>query len=317
MKTKTYYQNSNQIFPTKGIKSKNKSSSKSIEEELRLKKINQAVDLLKFENFCRKEKAIKTIKVKPTDYIFGFNLGDSLRFSENAKLFKPLLKYNSFISYGKTQKLKFRLKKNKKYEIIFLKVDGTVLKEIITNCESTNLQDFIKISALSYTASLNLKVMDRIQKLKETKKESLSEMEIIGHIYILVSLIIKQYLREQKQSEIKTSCLRNWEMSELKKISKEIRENPEKPYTVSGISKKTGVSIPRLQEGFKEMHGMTIAIFIREMRLQKAEQLIRKSNYNISEIVYSIGLTSRSYFSRIFKEKYNCSPSNYQEKHAS
>lgn len=34
---------------------------------------------------------------------------------------------------------------------------------------------------------------------------------------------------------------------------------------------------------------------------------------NISEIVYSIGLTSRSYFSKIFKEKYNCSPKYYQE----
>ena len=316
MKTQIYFQNSKPILSKELTKTKTKPLQNS-EEELLLKKINHAVDLLEFENFCRETKIIETLKINPEDYIFGFNLGNTLRFSENNKLFKPLLKYNSFISYGKTRKLKFKLKKNKKYEIIFLKVDGKALKELITNCQSNNLQDFIKIPELSYTTTLNLKVIDRIQKLKETKEKSLSEMEIIGHIYILVSLIIKQYLREQTQAEIKKSCLRNWEMTALKKISKEIRKNPEKSYTVSGISKKTGVSIPRLQEGFKEMHGMTIAIFIREMRLQKAEQLIRKSNYNISEVVYSIGLTSRSYFSRIFKEKYNCSPSNYQEKYVS
>lgn len=60
------------------------------------------------------------------------------------------------------------------------------------------------------------------------------------------------------------------------------------------------------------MHGLTVSLFIREARLQKAEQLIRKFDYSISEIVYSIGLNSRSYFSRIFKDRYDISPSEYQ-----
>src|SRR5699024_10987297 len=275
MKTQTYFQNSSSTLSTNFKKAKEKIPN--LEEEILFRKINYAVDLLNFEYFCRKDHAIKTIEFASDDYIFGFNLGNSLRISEKNKSFRPLMKYNSFISYEKTQKIKLKLKKNKKYEILLLKVNGKVLKEIIENCQSENLQDFIKIPELSYTANLNLKIIDRIQRLNESQEKSLSEMEIVGHIYIVVSLLIKQFLREQNRSEIKTSSLRNWEIEELEKISKEIRKNPEVAYTVSGISKKTGVSIPRLQEGFKEMHGMTVAIFIREMRLKKAEQLIRKS----------------------------------------
>ncbi len=105
---------------------------------------------------------------------------------------------------------------------------------------------------------------------------------------------------------------KEWEVGELLRVSKKIRENPGENYSVIGISKATGIGEPRLQAGFKEMHGLTVALYIKEMRLQKAEQLIRKTTLNISEIVYKIGLSSRSYFSRIFKQKYRCSPSDYK-----
>jgi len=36
------------------------------------------------------------------------------------------------------------------------------------------------------------------------------------------------------------------------------------------------------------------------------------SDLNISQIVYSIGFTSRSYFTKIFKEKYVLAPNEYK-----
>jgi AraC family transcriptional regulator, transcriptional activator for feuABC-ybbA operon len=68
----------------------------------------------------------------------------------------------------------------------------------------------------------------------------------------------------------------------------------------------------KLQEGFKMLHDRTVSDFIRNVRLEKAEELISHSDLNISEIVYSIGFTSRSYFAKIFKEKFHCSPKTYQ-----
>ncbi|MCB0387243.1 MAG: helix-turn-helix transcriptional regulator, partial [Winogradskyella sp.] len=73
-----------------------------------------------------------------------------------------------------------------------------------------------------------------------------------------------------------------------------------------------GLSPSKLQEGFKLMHGHTVTEYIREVRIKKAEELIKNTDMNISEVVYTIGLTSRSYFSKIFKEKYNCSPKDYK-----
>ncbi|WP_369993860.1 helix-turn-helix domain-containing protein [Winogradskyella sp.] len=44
-------------------------------------------------------------------------------------------------------------------------------------------------------------------------------------------------------------------------------------------------------------------------RLDKAAQLIQETDYNVSELVYSIGFSSRSYFSKIFKQRFGVLPS--------
>jgi AraC-like DNA-binding protein len=53
------------------------------------------------------------------------------------------------------------------------------------------------------------------------------------------------------------------------------------------------------------------------VRVEKGEELIKTSDMNISQIVYSVGFSSRSYFSKIFRQKYNCSPKEYKEKQQS
>ena len=90
-----------------------------------------------------------------------------------------------------------------------------------------------------------------------------------------------------------------------------IKRKPEFPYTVTDLSKEYGLSPTKLQEGFKVMEGTTVTNFIRNERLILAEELIQTSDMNISEIVYSIGFTSRSYFSKIFRNKFNCTPKAY------
>lgn len=107
------------------------------------------------------------------------------------------------------------------------------------------------------------------------------------------------------------TCLTTSQIEEIKKITRFIKKFPEEQFTIRFLTKKTGLSPNKLQEGFKILYNMTVNDFITCTRIEKAEYLIRTSELNISEIVYSIGFSSRSYFSKIFKEKYNCSPRDY------
>ena len=48
---------------------------------------------------------------------------------------------------------------------------------------------------------------------------------------------------------------------------------------------------------------------IRDVRLSEAYYLLKESFGNVSEVAYAVGFNSIAYFSRCFKEEFNCSPS--------
>lgn len=56
------------------------------------------------------------------------------------------------------------------------------------------------------------------------------------------------------------------------------------------------------------------SIFIRNIRLQKAAQLILEENLSIAEIAERVGFSSSSYLSKCFQEMYGCRPTEYAQK---
>jgi AraC-like DNA-binding protein len=45
------------------------------------------------------------------------------------------------------------------------------------------------------------------------------------------------------------------------------------------------------------------------VRLQKAKQLLQNKEFNVAEVSYKVGFTDPSYFSRVFKDEFDCTPS--------
>lgn len=77
------------------------------------------------------------------------------------------------------------------------------------------------------------------------------------------------------------------------------------------IQKELGISRTRLFSEVKQASGVTLSHYIRTKRLTEAARLLATSDMSIADIAYSVGIESHSYFTRIFKEEYGCSPTEY------
>jgi AraC-like DNA-binding protein len=53
---------------------------------------------------------------------------------------------------------------------------------------------------------------------------------------------------------------------------------------------------------------------IRNYRLKKASLLLRNKEGNISEIMYDLGFSNLSYFSKCFRSEFGLTPKDYQQK---
>ena len=84
--------------------------------------------------------------------------------------------------------------------------------------------------------------------------------------------------------------------------------------SVEELSKELGMSRVHLYKKLLAITGKTPIEFIRIIRLQRAAQLLRGSQQNISEIAYQVGFNNPKYFSRYFKEEFGILPSAFQYK---
>lgn len=59
--------------------------------------------------------------------------------------------------------------------------------------------------------------------------------------------------------------------------------------------------------------GLSPNLLLKEFRLEKAKELMKKQFYSISQITFDSGFTSPSYFTKCFKKKYGLLPMSYIE----
>ena len=62
----------------------------------------------------------------------------------------------------------------------------------------------------------------------------------------------------------------------------------------------------------KKFTGKTFKELLQAKRLARAVYLLENTQFPVSQIIYSVGYENTSYFHKIFKEKYGCTPSNYR-----
>jgi len=77
------------------------------------------------------------------------------------------------------------------------------------------------------------------------------------------------------------------------------------------LSREIGMSRVHLFRKLKKITGQSPSDFIRNIRLQKAAQLLDGKKGFIKEIAFEVGFTSLSYFSKCFHEFYGMKPSEY------
>lgn len=70
-----------------------------------------------------------------------------------------------------------------------------------------------------------------------------------------------------------------------------------------------GIGRTKINTLLKEELGLTFNVYINQLRLVEAARLLsEKEEATVAEIAYSVGYNSVSYFNRLFKQEYGCTP---------
>ncbi len=79
-------------------------------------------------------------------------------------------------------------------------------------------------------------------------------------------------------------------------------------FGVSELAHETGMSRSNLLRKIQKHAKVSASQFIRQVRLQRAMELLKQNTLNVSEVCYEVGFSSTSYFIKCFREFYGYPP---------
>lgn len=77
------------------------------------------------------------------------------------------------------------------------------------------------------------------------------------------------------------------------------------------LSQELGLSKAQVYRKIKSLTGMSPNELIREMRLRRALNALKKNDKNVAEIAYEFGFNSPTYFTRVFRKRYDVLPTAF------
>ncbi|WP_300437299.1 AraC family transcriptional regulator [Christiangramia sp.] len=177
-------------------------------------------------------------------------------------------------------------------------------------------KDVLAKEAFYHKGYYSLEIADIFQQIEDFEgKEAFRKI-------FLESIVQQMLLQEVTQFDIEVSgenakvLLKKHEIKAIEEANLIIMNEIANLPTIKEISYRVGLNSNKLQDGFRRMYQTTVNGHVKDKRLEMSKKLLSTSNLTIAEISDQIGITSKSYFSKIFKETYKMSPNEFRKKNS-
>jgi DNA-binding response OmpR family regulator len=203
-------------------------------------------------------------------------------------------------------------------DVMMPEMDGfTMLRMIKTNMNISH------IPVVMLTSKSD--VANRLEGLERGADAFLAKPFDMDELHVVINNLISKNLRlkgkysgtqQQKDKVVETNVKGNDEIL-MERIMKAINEHlSDSDFNVEMLTKEVGISRAQLHRKMKEMTGLPISEFIRNIRLEQAVRLLKEQKINVTQVAYTVGFSNLAHFSTVFRKQFGVSPTEYIEQNS-
>ena len=197
-------------------------------------------------------------------------------------------------------------------DMMMPKMDGNELVRILKNDEKTSHIPIILLTAKAGQEN-KLEGLERGADDYLTKPFDIKELQVrIKNLINIRKKLQERFNKIENQfPEVKGLKLNTLDEKFMLKVSEVIENHiSEEEFSIEEFAKEVGMSRSQFHRKFTAITGKPASLYLRSVRLSRAKKMIEGKTGNISEIAYSVGFSSVSYFSKCFKEEFGHPPSD-------
>ncbi|MBP1992341.1 helix-turn-helix domain-containing protein [Paenibacillus eucommiae] len=175
--------------------------------------------------------------------------------------------------------------------------------------ERNILSVIVKQALLTFLPPLDDPHMHILQKRKDAPIGS--EQLIKIHLELLLLHIMKKPDMLEYESRLSSVARERSEDDILLRMTELLHQNLDQNLTLDAICKHVNMSRTNVSTLFKKKKGGSIMKYYKDLKIERAKELIRQEAYNLTEISKILNYGSIHIFSRHFKKTTDMYPSEY------
>lgn len=262
----------------------------------------------------------KTNSISPVEFVF-ISKGSFKYKEEDTEDYIDLEQYqNIIIAPKRYSKKTFVFSPHHEIKVNFIRI---VRKEYLKkkNNNVTYLNDLLLSLFKEEEASFpykhkgnySLKIADEVKALQNSYDSGIIRtLSLEGRLYLVLAMQLMEHHNFETGSTLPESLCKE-DIKKIHRLSDFIVDKIANPLSIRVLSEESGLSPKKLQLGFQVLYSKSVNEYVRQLKLEISRDYLRNTDLSVSEIVYAVGIKSRSYFSKIFSEAYGVLPTEYRK----
>ena len=200
-------------------------------------------------------------------------------------------------------------------DVMMPEMDGfTMLRMIKTNMNLSH----IPVVMLTSKADVG----NRLEGLEKGADAFLAKPFDMDELHMVINNLIRKNLRlkgkysgvQQQKDKVEEKKVKGNDELLMERIMKVVNEHlSDSDFNVDVLTREVGISRAQLHRKMKEMTGLPVSEFIRNIRLEQAVRLLKEQKINVTQVAYTVGFSNLAHFSTVFRKQFGVSPTEYIE----
>jgi AraC-like DNA-binding protein len=164
-------------------------------------------------------------------------------------------------------------------------------------------------SAVAPTARLTTRQLQLLASLRQAPVLAMAQS--VWYQAKAMELAAELFFIAQDDQELFCHRQQRLSVERVEKVIALLRGRIANPPSLEEIGQAAGCSPFYLSRTFSAATGRTIPQYVRQLRMERAAELLRSGRFNVTEAALEVGYSSLSHFSQAFHDTFGCCPGLY------